>query len=230
MTNQMTERFSAPGATLVKLFGRPDDEVAEFADRAVRIRDIGVRTAMVSRVFVTALSLVSALAQALIYGLGGWLAVTGRIEAGTDRHPGAAAHPALHADDRARERPRRRHDRAGVVRAGLRGARPPADDHRAAGRPRAARRAGRRAAARRAVHLPARRPGVAGLAGGGRRARPARRRGGAARHRPRGRPGRAARARRPVRGGQVDDRLAGPAALRRRRAAPSSWPASTCAT
>lgn len=83
LSNQMTERFSAPGATLVKLFGRPDDEIAEFADRAVRIRDIGVRTAMVSRVFVTALSLVSALAQALIYGLGGWLAVTGRIEAGT---------------------------------------------------------------------------------------------------------------------------------------------------
>ncbi len=83
LSNQMTERFSAPGATLVKLFGRPDDEIAEFADRAERIRDIGVRTAMVSRVFVTALSLVSALAQALIYGLGGWLAVTGRIEAGT---------------------------------------------------------------------------------------------------------------------------------------------------
>ena len=83
LSNQMTERFSAHGATLVKLFGRPDDEVAEFADRAVQIRDIGVRTAMLSRVFVTSLSLVSALAQALIYGLGGWLAVTGRIEAGT---------------------------------------------------------------------------------------------------------------------------------------------------
>ncbi|TQM45691.1 ABC transporter ATP-binding protein [Pseudonocardia cypriaca] len=83
MSNQMTERFSAPGATLVKLFGRPDEEAAEFGERAERVRDIGVRTAMVSRVFVTALSLVSALAQALVYGLGGWLAVTGRIEPGT---------------------------------------------------------------------------------------------------------------------------------------------------
>ncbi len=79
----MIERFSAPGATLVKLFGRPHEEAAQFGDRAVRIRDIGVRTAMVSRVFVTALSLVSALAQALVYGLGGYLAVTGRIEPGT---------------------------------------------------------------------------------------------------------------------------------------------------
>ncbi|MFB9743707.1 ABC transporter ATP-binding protein [Pseudonocardia sulfidoxydans] len=83
MSAQMTERFSAPGATLVTLFGRPAEEAAEFRVRAVRVRDIGVRTAMVSRVFVTALSLVSALAQALVYGLGGWLAVTGRIEAGT---------------------------------------------------------------------------------------------------------------------------------------------------
>ena len=83
MGNQMTERFSAPGATLVKLFGRPEEEAADFGERAERVRDIGVRTAMVSRVFVTALSLVSALAQALVYGLGGYLAVTGAIEPGT---------------------------------------------------------------------------------------------------------------------------------------------------
>jgi ABC-type multidrug transport system fused ATPase/permease subunit len=83
MSTQMTERFSAPGATLVKLFGRPEEESREFAGRAERVRDIGVRTAMVSRVFVTALSLVSALAQALVYGLGGYLAVTGAIAPGT---------------------------------------------------------------------------------------------------------------------------------------------------
>ncbi|MDT7581334.1 MAG: hypothetical protein QOK35_2598 [Pseudonocardiales bacterium] len=83
MSSQMTERFSAPGATLVKLFGRPEVESREFGDRADQVRDIGVRTAMVSRVFVTALSLVSALAQALVYGLGGYLAVTGAIPAGT---------------------------------------------------------------------------------------------------------------------------------------------------
>jgi len=69
MTTRMTERFSAPGATLVKLFGRPARERAEFGARASRVRDIGVRTAMVSRVFLTSLSLLSALAQALVYGL-----------------------------------------------------------------------------------------------------------------------------------------------------------------
>ncbi|RLK59233.1 ABC-type multidrug transport system fused ATPase/permease subunit [Actinokineospora cianjurensis] len=83
MTTQMTERFSAPGATLVKLFGRPADEAAEFGARAARVRDIGVRTAMASRWFLTGLQLVSALAQALVYGLGGYLALTGSIAPGT---------------------------------------------------------------------------------------------------------------------------------------------------
>jgi ATP-binding cassette subfamily C protein len=82
MGTQMTERFSAPGATLVKLFGRPDEESREFAVRAGRVRDIGVRTAMLQFTFVTALTLVSALALALVYGLGGWFAITGQLAAG----------------------------------------------------------------------------------------------------------------------------------------------------
>ena len=76
MSTQMTERFSAPGATLVKLFGRPDDESAEFRVRAARVRDIGVRTAMLQFVFVTALAL------ALVYGLGGALALGGQLNTG----------------------------------------------------------------------------------------------------------------------------------------------------
>jgi ATP-binding cassette, subfamily B, bacterial len=83
MTTQMTERFSAPGATLVKLFGRPRVEAAEFGERARRVRDIGVRNAMLTRWFMTGLTLVSSLAQALVYGLGGYLALTGKIEPGT---------------------------------------------------------------------------------------------------------------------------------------------------
>ncbi|MFD8382718.1 ABC transporter ATP-binding protein [Streptomyces sp. NPDC059679] len=82
MGTQMTERFSAPGATLVKLFGRPDEESAEFAARARRVRDIGVRTAMVQTSFVTALTLVSALALALVYGLGGYYALRDQLDPG----------------------------------------------------------------------------------------------------------------------------------------------------
>ena len=83
MTTQMTERFSAPGATLVKLFGHPRAELADFSGRAARVRDIGVRTAMLTRWFMTSLTLVSALAQALVYGLGGYLAITGQLDPGT---------------------------------------------------------------------------------------------------------------------------------------------------
>ncbi|WP_369777085.1 ABC transporter ATP-binding protein [Streptomyces sp. R33] len=82
MGTQMTERFSAPGATLVKLFGRPADESAEFAARAARVRDIGIRTAMAQSAFITALTLVSALALALVYGLGGYYALRGTLDAG----------------------------------------------------------------------------------------------------------------------------------------------------
>ncbi|MFG1790680.1 ABC transporter ATP-binding protein [Nocardia sp. NPDC049149] len=82
MSTQMTERFSAPGATLVKLFGRPHQESDEFALRAGRVRDIGVRTSMLQTIFVTSLTLVSALAIALVYGLGGWYALRGQLDAG----------------------------------------------------------------------------------------------------------------------------------------------------
>lgn len=82
MGTRMTERFSAPGATLVKLFGRPEQESAEFAARAAQVRDIGVRTATAQSVFSTALTLVSALALALVYGLGGRLALDGTLDPG----------------------------------------------------------------------------------------------------------------------------------------------------
>ncbi len=82
MGTRMTERFSAPGATLVKLFGRPEEESLEFAERASRVRDIGVRTATAQSVFITSLTLVSALALALVYGLGGWFALHGTLEPG----------------------------------------------------------------------------------------------------------------------------------------------------
>jgi ATP-binding cassette subfamily B protein len=83
MNNTMTERFNVSGALLVKLFGRPDTEHEEFADRAARVRDIGVQTAMYGRVFFLSLILTSSLATALVYGWGGVLAVNGSFKVGT---------------------------------------------------------------------------------------------------------------------------------------------------
>ena len=83
MTSQMTERFSAPGATLVKLFGDPDGRTPTSSPAApAQVRDIGVRSAMATAVFMRALGLVSGLAQAVIYGLGGYLALNGTLDPG----------------------------------------------------------------------------------------------------------------------------------------------------
>lgn len=82
MSTRMTERFSAGGATLIKLFGAPERESSQFALRASRVRDIGVKTAMLQTTFVTALTLVSALALALVYGVGGYEALRGGLNAG----------------------------------------------------------------------------------------------------------------------------------------------------
>lgn len=82
MNTTMTERFGVAGALLVKLFVRPESESTRFASRAGRVRDIGVLSAMYSRTFFAAMMLVASLAQALVYGLGGWYAVVGTLNAG----------------------------------------------------------------------------------------------------------------------------------------------------
>ncbi len=83
MGTRMTERFNVAGALLVKLFGRPDTEDAEYADRAARVRDIGVRIAVNRSVFFVALTLVASLATAMVYGVGGVMAVGGSLTVGT---------------------------------------------------------------------------------------------------------------------------------------------------
>ncbi len=82
MNATMTERFNVAGALLVKLFGRPEAEAESFRARAARVRDIGVLSAMYGRTFFTALTLVAALATALVYGLGGSLAFDGSLTPG----------------------------------------------------------------------------------------------------------------------------------------------------
>ncbi|MDT7547916.1 MAG: ATP-binding cassette, subfamily bacterial [Actinomycetota bacterium] len=83
MNNSMTERFNVSGALLVKLFGRPAQEEQAFRDRAGRVRDIGVISAMYGRVFFVALTTVAALATALVYGVGGTFAANGSLKVGT---------------------------------------------------------------------------------------------------------------------------------------------------
>jgi ATP-binding cassette subfamily B protein len=81
--NNMTERFNVGGAMLLKLFGRRDEEDAQFAQKAAVVRDLGVQISVVTRVFTAAVMLIPALATALVYGVGGHLAVLGTLSIGT---------------------------------------------------------------------------------------------------------------------------------------------------
>ncbi len=83
MSQTMTERFNVAGALLVKIFGRPAEEVGGFGQKAARVRDIGVVQAMYGRVLFTSLTLVAALATAIVYGFGGVMAVHGALGVGT---------------------------------------------------------------------------------------------------------------------------------------------------
>ncbi|TDD36761.1 ABC transporter ATP-binding protein [Nonomuraea terrae] len=83
MSSVTTERFNVAGATVAKLYGRPEDDAAVFGGRAARVRDVGVTVAMYGTVFRVALGLVAALATALVYGIGGVLSISGAFELGT---------------------------------------------------------------------------------------------------------------------------------------------------
>ena len=83
MGSTMTERFNVAGAMLVKLFGRPREENDVFAERAGRVRDIGVVQSMYGQVFFISLTLLAALATAVVYGLGGSLVIRGVLQVGT---------------------------------------------------------------------------------------------------------------------------------------------------
>lgn len=83
LATRMTERFNVAGALLVRLFGRPEQEDREYVERARGVRDAGVQIAVNRVAFVAGLGLVAALATALVYGMGGLMAVAGDLSVGT---------------------------------------------------------------------------------------------------------------------------------------------------
>jgi ATP-binding cassette, subfamily B, bacterial len=83
MSQTMTERFNVSGALLVKIFGRYERENQTFGQAAERVRDIGVIQALYARYFFIGLTFLASFATALVYGIGGWLAIDGALEVGT---------------------------------------------------------------------------------------------------------------------------------------------------
>ncbi len=83
MGSTMTERFNVAGAMLAKLFGRPPEESSVFAERAAKVRDVGVVQAMYGSTLFIALTLLASLSTAVVYGVGGTLVVRGAFQVGT---------------------------------------------------------------------------------------------------------------------------------------------------
>lgn len=83
MSSTMTERFNVSGALLVALYGDRIIESGNFRSKARRVADMGIKIAMLNRVFFIALTSVAAIATAIAYGIGGHLAINNEITIGT---------------------------------------------------------------------------------------------------------------------------------------------------
>ncbi|MFY9649576.1 ABC transporter ATP-binding protein, partial [Trebonia sp.] len=83
MGSMMTERFNVAGAMLAKLFGRPREESRIFAANALKVREIGVSRDMYGSVFMIAVTLLTGLLTAVVYGVGGTLVIRGALQFGT---------------------------------------------------------------------------------------------------------------------------------------------------
>ncbi len=83
MNAMMNETLNIGGALLVKLFGRVPVEVHRFEDRAAVVRNLGIRRAVMGSVFFGIVGLLSAVGTALVYGMGGYLAIRHVFTVGT---------------------------------------------------------------------------------------------------------------------------------------------------
>jgi len=83
MNAQMQETLSVSGALLVKLFGRTTSEDAEFAARATKVRELGVRQATIGRWFFMALGVMSALGTAIVFWVGGVMVINEVLTVGS---------------------------------------------------------------------------------------------------------------------------------------------------
>jgi ATP-binding cassette subfamily B protein len=83
MSSTMTERFNVSGALLVSLYGDRIVEANNFRGKARRVADMGIKIAMLNRIFFIAMTSVAAIATAFAYGIGGHLAINKEITIGT---------------------------------------------------------------------------------------------------------------------------------------------------
>ena len=83
LSQQMNERFNVSGALLSMLYANRNRELSAFEDRADQVRDAGIKIALINRFFFISLTLIGAIATAIIYGFGGLQVIDGDLSIGT---------------------------------------------------------------------------------------------------------------------------------------------------
>ncbi len=83
MNAMMNETLNISGVLLVKLFGRGQTETDRFQERAARVRDLGIRRALIGSQFFVIIGLVGAVGTALVYWVGGQLVLEDVFTIGT---------------------------------------------------------------------------------------------------------------------------------------------------
>jgi ATP-binding cassette, subfamily B, bacterial len=83
LSSKVNETLSINGSMLVKIFGRQKLEIDRFGETNLKVRNIGIRRALVGRWFFLGLGIASAIGTALIYWAGGHLVLAGDITIGT---------------------------------------------------------------------------------------------------------------------------------------------------
>lgn len=83
MNAMMNETLNISGALLVKLFGRTQNEINRFDERAEAVRDAGIRRAVIGSQFFVLISLVGVVGTALVYWVGGHFVLNGSFTVGT---------------------------------------------------------------------------------------------------------------------------------------------------
>ena len=83
MNAMMNETLNISGALLVKLFGRIENEVEHFEERAADVRDAGIERAVLGSQFFVMIGLVSVIGTAIVYWVGGILVIEDAFTIGT---------------------------------------------------------------------------------------------------------------------------------------------------
>lgn len=83
MQTHLGDRFNVGGALLVKLFGDQERERENFSQHSGAVRDLGVKTATVQKLYLSLFGITSAIATAIVYSVGGLQLLAGELTIGT---------------------------------------------------------------------------------------------------------------------------------------------------